>query len=287
MGAFEKALIHIDSALSISPDCDCKNIEERNVALKGHILNQMGRSQEALALLLPLQDINFLEMDGKVKNYLAYTYLNLGEYRKAIAQADRALNSGIKMPDNIRDAHEVKYKSWAALGNYPKAFESLEVFHNDGRLREKYAKQSAGRSGGNGKPICPGKAGKRIGPSGRINPTKGGQKLDHPAGRSGFFICHWPVLSPALYPKDAGSAHKKNEIIEAEKEKAQASERAKHQFLANMSHEIRTPMNAIKGMTDILIRRDPRNPKGVPTRHQAVFRLATRHHQRHPGYLQD
>jgi signal transduction histidine kinase len=41
----------------------------------------------------------------------------------------------------------------------------------------------------------------------------------------------------------------KNEIIEAEKEKAEASEKAKHQFLANMSHEIRTPMNAIKGMT--------------------------------------
>ncbi|HQW03634.1 MAG TPA: ATP-binding protein, partial [Saprospiraceae bacterium] len=36
------------------------------------------------------------------------------------------------------------------------------------------------------------------------------------------------------------------------------SERAKHQFLANMSHEIRTPMNAIKGMTDILIRRNPK-----------------------------
>ena len=45
---------------------------------------------------------------------------------------------------------------------------------------------------------------------------------------------------------------------QAEKEKAQASERAKHQFLANMSHEIRTPMNAIKGMTDILIRRNPK-----------------------------
>lgn len=44
---------------------------------------------------------------------------------------------------------------------------------------------------------------------------------------------------------------------QSEKEQAQASERAKHLFLANMSHEIRTPMNAIKGMTDILIRRNP------------------------------
>ncbi len=48
----------------------------------------------------------------------------------------------------------------------------------------------------------------------------------------------------------------KNKIIEAEKEKAKSSEKAKHQFLANMSHEIRTPMNAIKGMTDILLRRE-------------------------------
>ncbi len=51
---------------------------------------------------------------------------------------------------------------------------------------------------------------------------------------------------------------KTQKIIKKEKEKAQASERAKHQFLANMSHEIRTPMNAIKGMTDILIRRNPK-----------------------------
>ncbi|MCB9316953.1 MAG: response regulator [Lewinellaceae bacterium] len=45
---------------------------------------------------------------------------------------------------------------------------------------------------------------------------------------------------------------------QAQKEKAEAAGRAKHQFLANMSHEIRTPMNAIKGMTDILLRRNPK-----------------------------
>ncbi len=50
---------------------------------------------------------------------------------------------------------------------------------------------------------------------------------------------------------------------QAEKEKAEASEKAKHQFLANMSHEIRTPMNAIKGMTDILIRRNPKKDQKV------------------------
>lgn len=57
--------------------------------------------------------------------------------------------------------------------------------------------------------------------------------------------------------KAQATLQEKNRIIESEKEKAQASEHAKHQFLANMSHEIRTPMNAIKGMTDILLRREP------------------------------
>ncbi len=51
-------------------------------------------------------------------------------------------------------------------------------------------------------------------------------------------------------------AERTQEVVSA-KERAEKSERAKHLFLANMSHEIRTPMNAIKGMTDILIRRNP------------------------------
>ncbi|MCG8581491.1 MAG: tetratricopeptide repeat protein, partial [Bacteroidales bacterium] len=46
-----------------------------------------------------------------------------------------------------------------------------------------------------------------------------------------------------------------NIALQAEKEKAQESDRLKSAFLANMSHEIRTPMNAILGFTDLL--RDP------------------------------
>ena len=41
-----------------------------------------------------------------------------------------------------------------------------------------------------------------------------------------------------------------------EKEKAEASSKAKDDFLAKMSHEIRTPMNAITGMAELLLRGD-------------------------------
>ncbi|MCB1445385.1 MAG: PAS-domain containing protein [Rhizobiaceae bacterium] len=43
-----------------------------------------------------------------------------------------------------------------------------------------------------------------------------------------------------------------NEAYLAEKERAEAANRAKSEFLANMSHELRTPLNAILGFSEIL-----------------------------------
>jgi len=51
---------------------------------------------------------------------------------------------------------------------------------------------------------------------------------------------------------------KANTRLKIEKDRAEQSEQFKQQFLANMSHEIRTPMNAIRGMTDIILRRNPK-----------------------------
>jgi PAS domain S-box-containing protein len=47
--------------------------------------------------------------------------------------------------------------------------------------------------------------------------------------------------------------NKKLELLELQKEAAQAASEAKSLFLANMSHEIRTPMNAIIGMSELLL----------------------------------
>lgn len=48
------------------------------------------------------------------------------------------------------------------------------------------------------------------------------------------------------------------EIAELKTSKAIQSEKFKQQFLANMSHEIRTPMNAVIGLTNLLLKNNPR-----------------------------
>ncbi|MCX6268887.1 MAG: ATP-binding protein [Bacteroidetes bacterium] len=46
---------------------------------------------------------------------------------------------------------------------------------------------------------------------------------------------------------------KATEQMAIARQRAEQSERFKHQFLANMSHEIRTPMNAVMGMTNLVL----------------------------------
>ena len=45
-----------------------------------------------------------------------------------------------------------------------------------------------------------------------------------------------------------------NAVLEVERNRALAAERAKGEFLANMSHEVRTPMNGVLGMAGLLLR---------------------------------
>lgn len=68
-----------------------------------------------------------------------------------------------------------------------------------------------------------------------------------------------------LVEERTAELHRQIEQAESEKreaeyqrQRAEQSERLEQQFLANMSHEIRTPMNAVLGMTNLLMRKKPR-----------------------------
>jgi signal transduction histidine kinase/DNA-binding response OmpR family regulator len=59
-----------------------------------------------------------------------------------------------------------------------------------------------------------------------------------------------PLLALA---RVARTLRARNAEIAVERDRAQASERAKAEFLANMSHEIRTPLNGVLGMTGLIL----------------------------------
>ncbi|MFD1327636.1 PAS domain-containing sensor histidine kinase [Mycoplana ramosa] len=58
--------------------------------------------------------------------------------------------------------------------------------------------------------------------------------------------------SRAKLERQASELSVANANYQAEKERAEAANRAKSEFLANMSHELRTPLNAILGFSEIL-----------------------------------
>ena len=60
-------------------------------------------------------------------------------------------------------------------------------------------------------------------------------------------------LSQKKLEKQTAELSVANANYQAEKERAEAANRAKSEFLANMSHELRTPLNAILGFSEILL----------------------------------
>ena len=258
-----KAKHYIDSAIYIMRDvkqCDpCYNFAR---VVNAGIKNLSGNYKDALAELNEVdaffreRGIEPTEADYFIER--ANAYLGLKRYDDAI----NVITSSKKLKESFFKTASNKYniltKAYEGKGDYKKALayykqfvqaeDSLKVLKNSSEvsrlaLENQYTEQQL-------------KA--ELDFQAQLNKQKATRNWVILLGVAAllFAIGVWSRL--LFIRKTKALLEKKNEIIEAEKEKAQASERAKHQFLANMSHEIRTPMNAIKGMTDILIRRDPK-----------------------------
>ena len=259
-----RAKHYIDSAIYIMRDvrqCDpCFNYAK---IVDAGIKNLSGHYTEALAELsevetyLKEQNIELHEADLFIAK--ANAYLGLKRYDEAIEviNASKELKqSFFKMASN---KYSILVKAYEAKGDFEKALEyykrfvesedSLTVLRNRSEvsrlaLENQYAQQQLKSE---------------LEFQAQLNQQKATKNLLIILGVGVFLVAIGLLYRLKYIRKTQKILEQKNEIIEAEKVKAQASERAKHQFLANMSHEIRTPMNAIKGMTDILIRRNPKD----------------------------
>ncbi len=276
-----EALRYIDSAVAVmKPITDndaCVSCLYYAKNIQAGILSNQKRFAEALKLLKGLQTYYDSDSESRI-NYshfyhqMAVAEFGLKNYRAAILAAQKGLAHknypSITFLDS-KNNYEVLYQSYEKLGNTVKAYEAYKNFVkvNDSmaslrnsqevtRLelennfqQERYAdslevvKQNLKRE---------------LEFQEKIHQGKTSRNILLGLGLIAVIIAIGLFSKLRFSRKTQKILEEKNHQIETEKEKALASEKAKHQFLANMSHEIRTPMNAIKGMTDILLRRKPK-----------------------------
>lgn len=199
---------------------------------------------------------------------LGTTYLGLGQTKKAIETAQTGLGLANGNLFGALGNLEVLYKAYEAQGNYQKAFDYYRSFtatqdsivqlrNSQEVTRLELENQFQQQRLADSLQLATQNYERELSYQAQINQQKTTRNILIGLGTLAILLS-LGLVSRLRYTRRAQAIlQEKNRMIESEKEKAQASEQAKHLFLANMSHEIRTPMNAIKGMTDILLRREP------------------------------
>jgi signal transduction histidine kinase/ActR/RegA family two-component response regulator len=258
-----KAQRYIDSAMYVMKNvkqCEpCYNIAK---TLNAGIKNLKGNYSAALIELKEIETFyNGQSKEQKPEpNFFtekARAYLGLKKYESAIQTINAAKVAEQTYNKIVSDNYEILSKAYEGIGDYNNALknyklhvqteDTLAVWRNSSEvtrmeLENQFTQQQLKS---------------KLTFQTELNKQKSTKNWILLSGISAILLALGLYVRLRYTRKTQKLLQHKNEIIEAEKEKAQASEKAKHQFLANMSHEIRTPMNAIKGMTDILIRRNP------------------------------
>ena len=257
-----KAQFFIDSAMYVMKNvkhCEpCYNIAK---TLNAAIKNLSGNYSGALSELKEIE-VFYKKGEGPMPEPVFFTekaraYLGLKKYESAIQILNAVKVAEHTYNKDVSDNYDILSKAYEGIGDYNNALknfrlhvqaeDTLAVWQNSSEatrleLENQFTQQQLQSE---------------LDFQTQMNVQKSTRNWILFLGIAALLLAMGLYLRLQYTRKTQRLLQHKNEIIEAEKEKAQASEKAKHQFLANMSHEIRTPMNAIKGMTDILIRRNP------------------------------
>ncbi len=270
-----KARLYLDSAKVYMTDrLDCAPCMAKAQRVEAGLKNLEGKYPQALQELLALQeyyDTNPITVDYNIGKYyaeLSNSYLGMHQYTSAISAALMGIEKSNGNLYGSLQSYDNIYKAYETIGNNEKAFEFYKKYI-DAReeitkvrnaqlvtkqelafqYRQQHLADSLRREQQN--------AEQEFIFQQEINRQKNNRNLFLALGVLATFIALGTYARYRFVQKTKKQLEAKNKSIEVEKKRAEASEQAKHQFLANMSHEIRTPMNAIKGMTDILLRKDP------------------------------
>lgn len=275
----DSAQIYIDNTFKYYANVEeCVPCMGRAYVVEAMIMNLKNNYVQAKEALLPL-DPRINKTIGKAGNdsveryyaALAEAYLGLGQYNKAVEAAQTGITiSKRKYIIHLLRNYYVLFSAQKAAGQYKNALttythynrlnDSVAQLRNSQEvLRKELGFQFEKQRLADSLNLEQKRLESELSLQSEINEQKTTKNILIGLGILAAILAIGFYTRLQYIKKTEKALKQKNEIIEAEKEKAQASERAKHQFLANMSHEIRTPMNAIKGMTDILLRRTPRN----------------------------
>lgn len=263
-GNDEKALELMERSLVIDEELNNKRSLALSLSGIGHLQLKKGMYDEALESfqrgLALSEELGNQDMECEALRDIGALYLKKGNYALAILESQKSYEIAQDI-GSINDqllACELLYKANKELSNYAKALsyheemlllrDSIKIESLANSLQEmEFTRQMFADS------LKHEEDNLRIELAHQLELRKK-ERLEILLIISGLLIL---LIALGLWSR-MRFVHNANALLKIEKDRAERSEQFKHQFLANMSHEIRTPMNAIKGMSDILIRREPK-----------------------------
>jgi len=250
---------YIDSAMYIMKNVKhCEDCYFAAKSINASIKNLSGNYTGALAELTEIET----HFKGEGKDYLAgekaKAWLGLKKYDSAINILTSIKVTGQKYTKAASDNYDILSKAYEATGEYNKALKNYKLYIQVEDTLAAWRNSSEVTRLELENQFTQQQLKSELVFQSQLNKQKSTRNWILFLGIAALLLALGLYARLQYTRKTKKLLQQKNVIIEAEKEKAENSERAKHQFLANMSHEIRTPMNAIKGMTDILIRRNPK-----------------------------